>query len=292
MATSKMITKPQTSMVIRMTAILETFDSPRRNRSLQDISIQTGLPRSTAHRILDQLVRLGWVEHHGVGYRLGWRAEDLSARASEHARLREAAAPHLHELAVRTPFIVHLGVLDGLYIRYLDKIGGADASSVPSRVGGSLPAHLTAVGKAMLAYIDPESLDVALERVSAKENPARIDPVTLHRELASVRMRGGLSTSRNSPLAAVVCVGVPIFNSDHQVSAGLSLCDGGGGGPLDRYVPLLMEQAKRISAQLSSRPASPVRTPGEMWVPGPRATVAGRFRLVRAPVDGTRYADA
>lgn len=252
MPTSDMISTPMTSMVTRMTAILETFDSPRRNRSLQDISLLTGLPRSTAHRILDQLVRLGWVEHHEAGYCLGWRAEDLSARASEHARLREVAAPYLHELAVRTPFIVHLGVLDGLFTLYLDKIGGAGASSVPSRVGGSLPAHLTAIGKAMLAYIDPESLDAVLDRVSTGENPARVDSAPLHRELATVRLRGGLSVSRNSPLAAVACVGVPIFNGDHQVSAGLSLCDGGGGGPLDRYVPMLMDRAKRISAQLSS----------------------------------------
>jgi DNA-binding IclR family transcriptional regulator len=186
---------------------------------------------------------------------LSARARDLSAEASEHARLREVAAPYLHELAVRTPFIVHLGVLDGLFIRYLDKIGGAGASSVPSRVGGSLPAPLTAGGKAMLAYIDPESLDVALDEASSRENPARVDSAPLHRELASVRLRGGLSTTRNGPLAAVACVGVPIFNGDDQVSAGLSLCDGGGGGPLDRYVPLLMERARRITAQLSSQPA-------------------------------------
>lgn len=272
MATSGMTSMPMTSMVTRMTAILETFDSPWRSRSLQDISLQTGLPRSTAHRILDQLVRLGWVEHSDAGYCLGWRAEDLSARASEHVRLREVAAPYLQELAVRTPFIVHLGVLDGLFIRYLDKIGGPGASSVPSRVGGCLPAHLTALGKAMLAYIDPESLDVALDRVSCSENPAWVDPAQLYRELASVRLRDGLSTSRNSPLAAVACVGAPIFNGDHQVSGGLSLCDGGAGGPLDRYVPLLMGSAKRISAELSSRSASPVRTPGEMRVPRPYPT--------------------
>lgn len=247
------ISKPTPSMVMRMTAILDTFDSSYRRRSLQDISSLTGLPRSTAHRILDQLVRLGWVEHSVTGYSLGWRADHLSARATEDARLREAAAPYLHELAVRTQLIVHLAVLDGPYIRYLDKIGGAEALSVPSRVGGSLPAHLTAIGKAMLAFIDPEALDSVLDRLVSGTDSAMPSLMAIHRELASVRTRGGLSTSRNSPLAAVACVGVPIFDHEGRIAGGLSLCDGGSEACLDRFVPLLMERAKRITTQLSSR---------------------------------------
>lgn len=243
-------TKPVPSMVTRMTAILDTFDTSYRCRSLQDISELTGLPRSTAHRILDQLVRLGWVEHSVAGYQLGWRANHLSSRADDEARLREAAAPHIHELAVCSQLVVHLAVLHGPLIRYLDKVGGAGARSVPSRVGGSLPAHLTAVGKAMLAYIDPESLDAVLNRVKSSADPT-LSPATLHRDLATVRMRGGLAVAHKSALAAVSCVGAPILDSEERVIGGLSLCDGGTGAPLDRFVPLVLERARRISSQLS-----------------------------------------
>lgn len=238
------VSTPTPSMVTRMTAILDTFDSPHCCRSLQDIASLTGLPRSTAHRILEQLVQLGWVQQHIVGYGLGSRANCLPSRANEESRLREIAAPHLHALAVRTQLTVHLAVLDGPFARYLDKIGG-EASRIPSRVGGSLPAHLTAVGKAMLAYVDPESLDAALDGL-----PSRVDSPALHRDLASVRMRGGLSAVRNSPLAAVACIGAPIFDHERQIRGGLSLCDGGSGAPLDRYAPLLLARARRISAQL------------------------------------------
>src|SRR6516165_2757848 len=147
------VSTPAPSMVTRMTAILDTFDSSHCCRSLQDIASLTGLPRSTAHRILEQLVQLGWVQHNITGYRLGWRANRLPSRANEESRLREVAAPHLHALASHTQLTVHLAVLDGPFARYLDKIGSG-AAGVPSRVGGTLPAHLTAIGQAMLAYVD------------------------------------------------------------------------------------------------------------------------------------------
>jgi DNA-binding IclR family transcriptional regulator len=236
--------KPTSSMVSRMTAIIDTFDSSHCCRSLQDIASSTGLPRSTAHRILEQLVLLGWVQRNVTGYRLGWRANRLPSRANEESQLREVAAPHLHVLAVHTRLIVHLAVLDGAFVRYLDKIGQG-ASGAPSRVGGSLPAHLTAVGEATMAYVDPELLDAALSPFRL-----RVDSVAVHRDLASVRMRGGLSTIRNSPLGGVACIGAPIFDGEHRIAGGVSLCDGGSGAPLDRYVPLLLERAKRISVQL------------------------------------------
>jgi len=240
---------PMSSMVERMTAILDTFDSSQRKRSLPDIAILTGLPTSTAHRILDQLEHSGWVAHDCSGYTLGWRGRQLCGPGDESSLLREVAAPHIHDLALRTPFIVHLAVLNGPFVRYLDKVGGPASARVPSRVGGVLPAHLTAVGKAMLAYVEPEAVDLAFGQL---EVPAKIDRAAIHAELASIRMRGGLSAERNSSLAAVACVGAPIFASDGRIVGGLSLCDGGNGSSLDRFAPLLRAHSKRISTGLAA----------------------------------------
>lgn len=104
--------RPQPSMVTRMTVILDTFDTPHRSRSLHDIAARTGLPRSTAHRILEQLVELGWVERCVTGYQLGWRASNLSSRANEDSRLRTEAAPHIHELAVQSQLGIRNGSCD------------------------------------------------------------------------------------------------------------------------------------------------------------------------------------
>jgi DNA-binding IclR family transcriptional regulator len=251
----------QSSMVHRMTAIMDTFDSRLRRRSLQDVSALSGLPRSTAHRILDQLLALGWVDRSAAGYGLGWRAHHFSGRAAENALLREVAAPVIHDLAMRTALIVHLAVLDGPFVRYLDKVGGPEAATIPSRVGGFLPAHQTAVGKAMLAYIEPETLDTILGRADL---PAFADPIDLpaiYRDLAAVRHKGGLALQHNSPLAPVACVGAPIFDAHGQVTGGLSLCECGTGASLYRYGPLLAARAKRISARLADTPPTTPHPP-------------------------------
>ena len=244
----------QSSMVQRMTAIMDTFDSRLRRRSLQDVSALSGLPRSTAHRILEQLVALGWVDRSAAGYGLGWRAHHFSGRAAENALLREVAAPFIHELAMATGLVVHLAVLDGPFVRYLDKVGGPDAAAVPSRVGGFLPAHLTAVGKAMLAYVEPETLDTILGRADLPPWADPVDLPAIYRDLAAIRNKGGLAIEHNSPLAPVACVGAPLFSGRGQVTGGLSLCQCGTGTSLHRYAPLLAARAKRISARLTDTP--------------------------------------
>ena len=241
----------QASMVQRMTAIMDTFDSRLRRRSLQDVSVLSGLPRSTVHRILEQLMALGWVDRTAAGYGLGWRTHHFSGRVAENALLREVAAPFIHELAMRTGLVVHLAVLDGPFVRYLDKVGGPEAASVPSRVGGFLPAHLTAIGKAMLAYVEPEKLDSVLGRCDLTSQVDPIDLPAMYRELAAVRMKGGLASERNGTLAAVACVGAPIFGGEGRVVGGLSLCECGTRGSLHRFGPLLLARAKRVSVRLA-----------------------------------------
>lgn len=236
------------SMVTRMTAILDTFRTAGQRRSLQDVSTLTGLPRSTVHRILEQLTELGWVEHGMDGYHLGWRATTMPTQADEDARLREAATTYANELAMHSKLVVHLAVLDGPHVRYLDKIGGNAATGIPSRVGGRLPAHLTAVGKAMLAQMTPESLDIILEH-STTVYPD-LSSMLVHRELAAIRRRGH-SFDRDGSLAPVTCVGAAIFGDDGRVVGGLSVCDGGSGAPLERFVPLLIEGAKRATGRLT-----------------------------------------
>jgi DNA-binding IclR family transcriptional regulator len=112
------------SMVERLTLILDEFESRATRLTLEDVARRTHLPRSTAHRILDQLVQLCWLEHTAFGYRLGSRALGLGGRDNGHGEIRGAAAPLLHELQIKTGMVVHLAILDGAQVHYLDKVGG------------------------------------------------------------------------------------------------------------------------------------------------------------------------
>lgn len=234
------------SMVERMTLILDTFDRPHARLTLEDVARRTRLPRSTTHRILDQLVRLDWLEHTPFGYLLGSRALGLGGGQNGNETIREVAAGRLHELHLRTGLVVHLAVLDDADAYYLDKIGGRSALAIPSRVGGRVPAHKCAVGKAMLAWLDPERVE-RLVGAAVCRDESRPSGV-LHQELAKVRARGGLAFERCESYADIACVGAAIRGPEGPAAA-ISLV-GNANTPLERGAPLVLAAVRQISAEL------------------------------------------
>jgi len=237
------------SMVERMTLIMDCFEGSNTRLLLEEISRRTGLPRSTAHRILDQLVRLQWVEHTRAGYLLGRRVRTWGARESGHADLRAAAAPWLHDLAVKTDLVVHLAVLDETSVEYLDKVGGRHAAAVASRVGGQAPAHCTALGKAMLAWLPPEEIDALYaDGVPAATQNSVADLAELHQELIGIRRQNGMAIERGECVGDIACLGFAIRGPETPVGA-ISLV-GTKASPLERLAPLVHDVARRITQEL------------------------------------------
>ena len=145
------------SMVDRVVLILSVFERSSEALTAGQVSVRSGIPRSSVQRILQQLVSARWLKRHDDGYALGLRMFEIGSLVAHRSRITSAARPVIHELRERTGHVVHLAVLDQQDVVYLDKVasGAADrafADTLPSRVGGRFPAHCTAVGKALLAY--------------------------------------------------------------------------------------------------------------------------------------------
>ncbi|WP_211840270.1 IclR family transcriptional regulator [Saccharopolyspora hirsuta] len=238
------------SMVERLTLILDLFERPHTHQTLEDVTRRTRLPRSTAHRILDQLVRLRWLDHTAAGYRLGKRALGLGGREIGQNALRSAAAPVLHDLAIRTELVVHLAVLVDTEVYYLDKVGGRSAVEVPSRVGGRAPAHCTALGKAMLAWLPPERVEAEYGNPVRRTARSIADPGVLHQELDRIRRRRGLAFERGECFPKIGCVGIALRGPDGPVAA-ISLV-GDARSPLERVAPLLIQAARGVSTELAA----------------------------------------
>lgn len=237
------------SMVERMTLILDLFTERQTWLTLEEIARTTGLPRSTAHRILDQLVRLDWLEHASVGYGLGRRSLVLGGGSAEHADLRSAASPYLHDLLLRTGAVIHLGVLEGARVTYLDKLGGRFATTVPSRVGGSAPAHCTGLGKAMLAWLEPEHVDALVGEELRPRTPSTISGLDeLHVELARIRARSGLALERGECFPDIACVAAAVRGPRGPVGA-ISIV-AAAGTALERVAPLVLDATRRIAGDL------------------------------------------
>lgn len=240
------------SMVERMTRILDAFDNRSSRLSLEEVARRARLPRSTVYRILHQLTESSWVEHTSVGYALGRRARGLGGDG--HDRIRAAAAPLLHELHLRTGLVVHLTVLDGGDTVYLDKVGGRFAARLPSRVGGSAPAYCTAGGKAILAGMEPESVDRLYRPALPRRTGNTIaERATLHRELSRIRLRGGLAFDDSESAPGVACVGAAVRGDTGPVAA-VSLCGDARTARLDRVAPLVANLSREISRTLFPGP--------------------------------------
>lgn len=263
------------SMIERMTLVLEAFDGANARLTLQDIVERSGLPRSTVHRILDSLVRLRWLDHRSGDYGLGMRALELGGLAVAHNSLRESTAPLLHDLHVRTGVAVHLHVLDRLDVVCIDKLSGRSGVGLPTRVGGRLPAHATASGKAILAWTDPRQVDAMMRGKLVSRTPRTLPTMeALEQELAAVRARGGLAYDREECAPGVACVAAPLRGSARAVAA-VSLSGEARRMDLNRLSTFVAQTARQASAALFPQDAATRRrrTRGDLpapaqWPPG------------------------
>ncbi|MBV8785857.1 MAG: IclR family transcriptional regulator [Mycobacterium sp.] len=207
-----------TAVIDRISLVLDAFDGPGR-LTLAQIVRRTGLPRSSAHRMLERLVQLRWLRRSGRDYELGMRLVELGSLAVHQDLLVRAAGPLLGELHRATGLVAHLAVLDGPDVVYLDKVGDRMSDAVPTRVGGRQPAHCTAVGKAILADCDQDAeldLRVRKTKYSISTN------AQLAVELAKVRAHG-VAFEREESLLGFGCVAAPIGNPGEAVAA-VSVC--------------------------------------------------------------------
>ena len=214
-----------TAVIDRISLVLDAFEGPGR-LTLAQIVRRTGLPRSSAHRMLERLVQLRWLRRSGRDYELGMRLVELGSLAVHQDRLVRAAGPLLAELHRATGLVVHLAVLDGPDVVYLEKVGDRMIGALPSRVGGRQPAHCTAVGKAILAYCDEDAV-VDLQARKTKYSIASSSQLAV--ELAKVRAHG-IAFEREESLPGFGCLAAPIGSPGEAVAA-VSVC-----GPMNRMM--------------------------------------------------------
>lgn len=217
-----------TAVIDRISLVLDAFDGPGR-LTLAQIVRRTGLPRSSAHRMLERLVQLRWLRRSGRDYELGMRLVELGSLAVHQDRLVRAAGPLLGELHRATGLVVHLAVLDGPDVVYLDKVGDSPLTPMPTRVGSRQPAHCTAVGKAILAYRDGDA-PVDLRVRKTKYSIATGSQLAV--ELSRVHAHG-VAFEREESLLGFGCVAAPIGTpgEDQEVIAAVSVC-----GPMNRMM--------------------------------------------------------
>ena len=252
--TAPAIDAPPDSALDRATAVLGAFDAGHRELTLAALVARCGLPRSTTHRTASVMIRLGWLEKPGDRYRIGNRLFEIASLAPIRLELREAVLPFLQDLHQATKITVQLGVLDGSQILVVEKITGHRAMPMLSQTGGMIPAHCSALGRAILAYSEPALVDSVLAGPLAARTPRTLtSPAAIMRELATVPERGW-AYDREEGNIGVSCVAAPIFGPLGDVAAAVSVTGPSQLVRADRMGPAVRMAASAASRAYTSRP--------------------------------------
>ncbi len=240
----------------RAISVLQTL-SDGKPRTLVELSDAIGLNNSTTFRLVSSLASHNFLERDEQSgkYTLGLACLELARSYQINNHIRRAALPELETLRDATGETIHLAILDRMEVFYLEKLHGLHAIGLmSSHVGGRALAYCTGLGKLLLAYTDPERVRAHYEKTGFIRftNTTITDIDRLLGELESIRHQGyAFDWGEHEP--DVRCVAAPIFDSDGQVVAAISIS-----GPASRMDPLESDQARinniqHAAAEISAR---------------------------------------
>ena len=208
------------------TLLVLRFLAERSELKLSEVREHLGIGQSTAHRLLAMLVYRGYAVQDPVSrtYRAGPVLFEIGRAAAGGFDLVREARPVLEWLGEQSGETVHLGVLDGSRVRYLDVIESASTLRVASRVGQARPAHATSIGKAMLAAADDAHVRSLYPAGALAAQTARTitDLDELLAELRRTRARGH-GRNRGEMESGVCSIGVAVVHPARGLLGGLSI---------------------------------------------------------------------
>jgi DNA-binding IclR family transcriptional regulator len=212
------------------------------------------LPKSTLHRILQSLQaeRLLCFDEQGRRYRLGYGLLELARQSWERTDIRREAQHVMAELMAQTSETVHLAVLDGPDVVYVDKVESPQTMRMGSAVGARNPAYCTGVGKALLAFVEPRELARRLDgyKFHAFTPNTIVSEKRLVEELNRIRTTL-VAVDNEEHEIGVRCAAAPIFNYQGMAIASISVAV-----PTFRWNPrrfrLLMDRVRLAAASITT----------------------------------------
>ena len=163
---------------------------------LTDACKYLGVAHSTAHRLLAMLAHHGFVQQEPVtrAYIAGPALVEVGLAVVSSLNVREQARPMMEELAAETGETVHLGVLEGNQVRYVDAVESERALRVVARTGTLVPAHCTSLGKALLSQLTDQQVaqlyPTSAEPFAARTERSITTQAKLMKEVSRTRARG------------------------------------------------------------------------------------------------------
>lgn len=235
-------------------SVLEVVSENAEPTTIADIIRATGMTKPTAHRVVNQLVAMGYIErdHLDRGFIEGVSLVDLAHRVLAAAAPRALRHSILKGLSERVGETCNYGVLDGGEVLYLDRVEAKWPLGLRFDAGSRVPAHCTSIGKLLLSRLPADDARILLESLPRTAYTA--DTITdVDRLMAALESigRDEIGTDNQEFMHGVVCVAVPVKGTDGRVLGGIAISAPEARMTLNEmlgFVPDMREAATRLAA--------------------------------------------
>jgi IclR family KDG regulon transcriptional repressor len=226
-------------------AILETVVAKQATgATYSDILTRLDLPKSTVHRLLKDLVDIGYLNYdlQTKRYAGSFRLAELGSEVISKFQLRKHVRPFLTELHRETEHTSNLAILDGTTGVFIDKIEARDFGiKLFSEVGKTFPLYCTGLGKVLLAHSPEKLLYRLLERpLDAITDKTITDPTLLKEELSRIREQG-YALDNEEITRGILCVAAPVFGYNREIMAAISIA-----------FPAYIEKDRKITKEINA----------------------------------------
>ncbi|WP_344427498.1 IclR family transcriptional regulator [Amycolatopsis minnesotensis] len=220
--------RPASPAVDRALTVLEKLVGAEEGLTLTALARATEIPLATCASIVYTLEQRGYATRTVVGRSHFWRPTlrlyDLAAPLIRQEDLSEVAQPHLRALADELRMPAHIGVLDGTSVVYVAKAAPPGFIQFDTYPGKVSPFNLTALGRAIAAYLPDAELEPLVGTLVAGTGPKapRSGARAFRTQLAKVR-QVGYALEDEEEQADIACLAAPIFDAEGRVSGSIGV---------------------------------------------------------------------
>lgn len=242
---------------LNIISLLSQHDSPLKLEELVRIS---GLRKTSCFRILQTLTRSGFAlkDKDTGGYFIGPKIISIGLTALENRGIRELALPFMKEVRQKTGATVNLAILNGSDVIFVERLQSAHIVEGNLRVGSRLSAHLSSMGKVILAHLPEAELNVVLKQIrfERKTEKTLASIKALKEELKKIRA-AGFAVNNEELATGLFAIAVPLLNHTGVAVAGLNisflLARHSQDEAMQNFRPLMLKAGREISAMMGFR---------------------------------------
>ncbi|GLY71748.1 IclR family transcriptional regulator [Actinoallomurus iriomotensis] len=254
-------TRASSPAVGRALTVLETLVAENDGMTLTTLARRTGIPLATCAAIVNTLEERGYAARRVVGRSHFWRATfrlyGLGAQLVRKADVSTVARDEMRALADRLTMPVHIGMLTGSSVVYVAKEAGDAFIQFNTYLGKVSPFDLTALGRAIAAYLPEDELAPLLSQLTTGSGPNAHapDPAAFLRDLEKVR-QDGYAVEDEEEQADIGCVAAPFFDNEGRVAGAVGVTGFARdlhGDRLRQVVDGVLEVAGQVSMRLGHR---------------------------------------